>query len=363
MRHPASTWVSRAERRAAPKPARIPSGDRPAYPPDEGQSSPAWRGASRALAALALCACCSLAPAGPPPRAGRLAGLWGDVTLRETSAAAATPALLNWPVGTGNVLATGAAGRAEVWIGSSALRLDVRTEVRVEQLGDDELRLRLLHGSLALRSATPEAARLTRVAGEGGTWRPAEPGEFRLDAPGGGRAAAATAWRGSVVFEAAGRAGEPSRVSAGQRGELATTALRIGPPADDDFRRFVAQRDAAFDGRIAARHVSPEMTGIEDLDSHGRWRQTAEFGAVWVPSVDDGWAPYRRGRWRRIEPWGWTWIDDAPWGFAPFHYGRWAQWGGHWCWLPGSYVVRPAYAPAAPVLMQPPATTATPPGR
>ena len=26
----------RAERRAAPKPARVPSGDRPAYSPDEG---------------------------------------------------------------------------------------------------------------------------------------------------------------------------------------------------------------------------------------------------------------------------------------------------------------------------------------
>ena len=29
-----SKW--RAERRAAPKPARIPSGDRPTYPSDEG---------------------------------------------------------------------------------------------------------------------------------------------------------------------------------------------------------------------------------------------------------------------------------------------------------------------------------------
>jgi hypothetical protein len=28
----------RAERRAAPKPARIPSGDRPTYPSDEGLS-------------------------------------------------------------------------------------------------------------------------------------------------------------------------------------------------------------------------------------------------------------------------------------------------------------------------------------
>ena len=30
--------MRRAERRAAPKPARIPSGDRPAYSPDEGLS-------------------------------------------------------------------------------------------------------------------------------------------------------------------------------------------------------------------------------------------------------------------------------------------------------------------------------------
>ena len=34
-------WIEgeRAERRAAPKPARIPSGDRSTYPSDEGQSS------------------------------------------------------------------------------------------------------------------------------------------------------------------------------------------------------------------------------------------------------------------------------------------------------------------------------------
>jgi hypothetical protein len=30
--------MRRAERRAAPKPARVPSGDRPMYPSDEGQT-------------------------------------------------------------------------------------------------------------------------------------------------------------------------------------------------------------------------------------------------------------------------------------------------------------------------------------
>ena len=33
-----ATYSERAERRAAPKPARIPSGDRPTYTSDEGQT-------------------------------------------------------------------------------------------------------------------------------------------------------------------------------------------------------------------------------------------------------------------------------------------------------------------------------------
>jgi hypothetical protein len=38
MRHPVSARLPRAERRAAPKPARIPSGDRPTSTSDEGLS-------------------------------------------------------------------------------------------------------------------------------------------------------------------------------------------------------------------------------------------------------------------------------------------------------------------------------------
>jgi hypothetical protein len=38
MKHTESPLAARAERRAAPKPARIPSGDRPTYPSDEGLS-------------------------------------------------------------------------------------------------------------------------------------------------------------------------------------------------------------------------------------------------------------------------------------------------------------------------------------
>jgi hypothetical protein len=36
MTHPGRTLWQRAERRAAPEPARIPAGDRPTYSADEG---------------------------------------------------------------------------------------------------------------------------------------------------------------------------------------------------------------------------------------------------------------------------------------------------------------------------------------
>ena len=143
-------------------------------------------------------------------------------------------------------------------------------------------------------------------------------------------------------------------LQAGQRAEF----WREGPQrvaryavAGPAGRRVRAGRAAATTRpttrSAAPLFVSPEMTGVEDLDRHGGWQQHPEYGAVWTPTqVVVGWAPYRHGQWVWQRPWGWTWVDDAPWGFAPFHYGRWLSWGGRWCWAPGPRVARPVYAPA-----------------
>ena len=73
-----------------------------------------------------------------------------------------------------------------------------------------------------------------------------------------------------------------------------------------------------------------ELVGYQDLDQYGSWRNTPDYGAVWVPNgTPGGWAPYHYGHWLWVDPWGWTWVDDAPWGFAPFHYGRWAYVGDY----------------------------------
>jgi hypothetical protein len=89
------------------------------------------------------------------------------------------------------------------------------------------------------------------------------------------------------------------------------------------------------------------MTGYEDLDQNGVWRDDAEYGPLWIPrAVPADWAPYRDGSWTWIAPWGWTWVDNAPWGYAPFHYGRWVHVNQRWAWAPGRQVSRPVWAPA-----------------
>src|SRR6185312_6499458 len=91
---------------------------------------------------------------------------------------------------------------------------------------------------------------------------------------------------------------------------------------------------------------SDDIYGVADLDDYGDWESTADYGDVWRPRVDAGWAPYTDGRWIWVDPWGWTWLDSSPWGWAPFHYGRWVYNSGYWGWAPGPIVPAPIYAPA-----------------
>jgi hypothetical protein len=140
-------------------------------------------------------------------------------------------------------------------------------------------------------------------------------------------------------------------ITTGQRLELYRDArgLRqaVATMPNDAFGSWVIAQEQREERTASARYVSPEMTGAEDLDRYGAWERHPEYGTIWYPyTVSVGWAPYRYGRWVWVRPWGWTWVDDYPWGFAPFHYGRWVHYRGRWCWVPGTYVARPIYAPA-----------------
>jgi hypothetical protein len=298
------------------------------------------------IVALAAMALCGGAQAGDPPAVvGRVSWLAGSVTL-QSQAGARDAAQLNLPVTSGELLATDGSGRAEVWAGPSALRLDVASTLRVVALDDAQRQVALDAGTLALRVDDDGDARHSAIDTPVGRFAPQQSGAWRIDVLRDG-SVDASAMRGGLRFDGGGTT---VTVLGGQRVHLtpagASVTVAFDAASHDDFAAFVDARDRAYDGVQSVHHVSAQMTGVESLDHSGRWESSPEWGWVWLPAVANDWAPYRFGHWAWMDPWGWTWVDDAAWGFAPFHYGRWALWGERWAWVPGEYVARPVYAPA-----------------
>lgn len=316
-----------------------------AWPSSAAARGAPWR---TLLALLTLALCATAARADVPGRVGRLAEVQGTVWVVDADDGSWTEALRNRPLTGGDRLATDDGARAVVQVGSSTLRLAARTEVEWLRLDDELVQLRVHAGSVALRLRSDEVAREHEVVVAPGRWLPLAAGHYRIDDL--GDAAAVQVLSGEGVFDTPDsrktvRAGE--RLEFWQSGQSPQTRYDSVAATGDAFDRWLREADRADAALAASRYVSPEMTGWDDLDRHGRWDRHPEFGAIWVPlHVAPGWSPYRYGRWVWLRPWGWTWVDDTPWGFAPFHYGRWMMWSGRWTWVPGPYVRRPVFAPA-----------------
>ena len=283
----------------------------------------------------------------PPGRVGRLAEVTGQVWLFTPDSGEWVSATRNRPLTAGDRLSTDAGARAEVRIGSTTLRLDSGSELEVLRLDDERVALELHNGSLATRLRSRESAAEFDLKTAEGQFTTQRAGRYRFDRVDG--TSHLTVYTGQALYEGPRSA---LTVNSGQRAEFwiddkDAAQYSITEPQRDAFSAWNGDRDRSDDRSVSARYVSPEMTGVEDLDRYGRWEQNPDYGSLWIPrGVASGWAPYNSGHWAWVRPWGWTWVDDAPWGFAPFHYGRWVWFRSAWCWAPGTYVARPVYAPA-----------------
>ncbi|MYN01111.1 hypothetical protein GTP41_03265 [Pseudoduganella sp. DS3] len=295
------------------------------------------------LMLAALVAVSSVAMADPPARVGRVTVTEGKVTML-VNGEEESGNLMNWPVTSDNHLTTAPGARAEFRIGSAAVRLDGDSDIEVEQLDDERLRLRLNYGTASVRLRDPAMINEFEFTTPQARITLTEPGAFRVDTERAPDTTVVNVFAGNVRVEGGGnmlaaRSGKRVEV----RGDDIFTALAVR----DRFDEWVATRDRREEGLVASRYVPSDMTGYEDLDHYGNWVEDREYGNVWFPrAVPSGWAPYRDGRWAWISPWGWTWIDNSPWGYAPFHYGRWVVVSGRWCWTPGRFIGRPVWSPA-----------------
>ena len=284
----------------------------------------------------------------PPARVARMNYAQGSVSFQPGGEGDWVEAVSNRPLTTGDNLWTDRDSRAELHVGSTAIRIGSETSLTFLQLDDYALQLRLAQGTALLRVRHIDDDDTIEIDTPNLAFRIHRNGEYRVDVNPDGHATVID------VFQGRGEAiggGNNYTVVANQHAVFSGDEeinYDIDPlPAPDGFDQWAFGRDRREDDDRSANYVSREMTGYEDLDDYGRWSYAGSYGPVWVPTgVPAGWAPYRFGHWVWVAPWGWTWVDDQPWGFAPFHYGRWCVIGGGWAWVPGPVVVRPVYAPA-----------------
>ncbi|HEV2719215.1 MAG TPA: DUF6600 domain-containing protein, partial [Thermoanaerobaculia bacterium] len=296
---------------------------------------------------IALAFIATSVAADPPGRAVRLNLTDGIVSFRPAGIDEWTDATVNRPLIDGDELWTDSSARAEMHVGSSAVRLAPSTSFGILRHSDGVVQLRLTAGTMNVR---------LRGAGADDVWEIDTPnssvsllraGRYRIEVSEDGYTTFVTARAGEADVAAGGspftvRSGEQAQIS-GDRDVTHDISLA---PRSDDFDRWCSGRDQREERIASLRYIPRDVVGYEDLDGYGEWALIADYGWGWRPTrIAAGWAPYRYGHWAWIEPWGWTWIDEARWGFAPFHYGRWAYVRGSWCWFPGK-IVRPVYAPA-----------------
>ncbi|HXX16522.1 MAG TPA: DUF6600 domain-containing protein [Candidatus Eremiobacteraceae bacterium] len=290
----------------------------------------------------------------PPSRVARLSYVEGQVSFNPEGTDDWVAATLNRPITTGDKLWTDQNSRAELHVGSAAIRLSEQTGFSFLNLDDRMMQIRVTEGTTSIRVRRLGQDEAIEVDTPNLAFSILRPGRYRINVNEAGDTTIINVRDGEGEVTGGGSS---YTVHPDQQGSFAgtdTVNADIEPlPELDGFDSWCDERDLREDHSVARRYVSDDVIGYEDLDDYGGWRPVPDYGTVWFPHVAVvGWAPYRFGHWAWIAPWGWTWVDDAPWGFAPFHYGRWVFYGGAWGWVPcpppvvAVAYVRPVYAPA-----------------
>ncbi len=297
----------------------------------------------------------------PPIRVARLNYVEGRVSFQPGGESDWGWASLNRPMTAGDSLWTGDRSRAEMHIGSTAIRVGGQTSVSFLNLDDRTVQIQLNSGTIDVRVRNLYRDDVFEVDTPNLAFTLLRLGDYRITVDPDGSFTTITLRDGQGQINGGGQA---FLVDGGSQVQVSGTDYIsydiYDLPSRDNFDQWSYSREQREGRSQSARYVSPELTGSEDLDRNGTWRTDRTYGPVWVPThVSRDWAPYRDGHWAWVDPWGWTWVDDAPSGFVTSHYGRWAHMdndgngGGGWAWVPphreanhDEREYRPVYSPA-----------------
>jgi hypothetical protein len=277
----------------------------------------------------------------------RISVMDGQVSVRRGDADWVA-GVINAPLLADDRISTGPNSRAEVeFDAANLLRLGGVAEIRISALEAGRLQIELSHGTVTYRVLRPSGTD-AEVDTPNISIRPSKVGAYRISVTDSGETELTVRAGDVEVFSPKGS----QSVNAGQ------TMIARGSTADPEFQIVAAAAPDAWDAwsdsrdhmlmqSRSAQRVPQGVYGSEDLDNHGNWVYTPDYGNVWQPQVAPGWAPYQQGQWEWLDWYGWTWVSADPWGWAPYHYGRWFWRGGFgWLWYPGVFGVPHYWSPA-----------------
>ena len=273
---------------------------------------------AQSLVALVFLACApAFAEEQPPARVGRVSAISGTLAFYGPGETEWSAAKVNYPVATGGWFATDPQSRAEIRIGAETIDMAGDTQLDITDLRDRATQIGVAQGRVDLnlrRLATDETAEVDIPRGSVSLL---QPGVYDIETGTPDQPTRIAVFEGSARFVGGGadlvvKAGDAVVLNGSD-----TVSATVERATADAFVKWCRSRDYHENKLAAPYHVSPAMTGFEELDAHGGWDTVPNYGAVWHPSsVPADWAPYRDGQWVWVEPWGWTWVDAGLWGFA-----------------------------------------------
>ncbi|MGH9729849.1 MAG: DUF6600 domain-containing protein [Candidatus Acidiferrales bacterium] len=269
------------------------------------------------------------------PAVGRLSMIQGDVSVQRGDSGDWVAATLNTPLEAGDRVSTGNGGRAEVQLDyANVIRLDENSTIKITDLTGSHIQVQVGEG-LVEYSVFKNSQSDAEIDTPNSAVHPLRDGDYRIHVNGDSDSQLIVRSGQAEVSEPQGS----TRIESGQMIDVQGTdnpeykTLDASPK--DDFDQWNESRDRTILDAQSWQHTDRYYTGTQDLDGHGHWENVPDYGQVWVPDQDSGWAPYRDGQWVWEPYYGWTWQSSEPWGWAPYHYGRWFVYGGNWAWWPG----------------------------
>jgi hypothetical protein len=215
----------------------------------------------------------TIAVADPPARVARINYLQGSVSLQRGDLAEWNQAVINYPMVANDSLWADDQARAELHIGSTAVRLSDQTSISFLNLNDQVVQIRLAKGTVEFHLNRLDSGESYEIDTPSASVSLLRTGDYRLEVDEAGNATIITR-RGQAEVTAGAATFD---VIADQQADVANSADPIyelsAPKPIDDFERWANDRTRLEEQCVFAQYVSREMIGYEDLDAYGVGRR------------------------------------------------------------------------------------------